>query len=493
MDQIYQTTLNNFTQRDGPACSLKGCTHSEKFHGICLLCEADVDASLNLKKNHIEKESSDISYVHNFRGFKIDLEEAKKIEQELQRILMTKKKLSLVLDLDHTLLHATDDQRFIHAYNLKHTLNKPNSGDFHIFRLDGHYHLVKLRPHLDAFLKGVKDKYELHIFTHGSRGYAEQIAKILDPDQNLFHDRIVSREECPDINSKTLKEHFPCHDRTVLIIDDRSDVWQSYIGNLIQIVPYDFFRTYFGVESEVNNAAGKTHASRFMLNKPIHEFENVNERDEQMTVVTNMLKRIHEQFFDLHSAADDELDVKSLLSQDKHKVLKNTHLLFSGLIPLNTSPHEHPIWKKAIEFGATCATEFDADKVTHVVANGPSQKVKLANATPGIYVVHKSWLDDSTSHYMRMNEFDYKLSDKCNKVPFSVNHPAVARSLRSVHDAMNELNQHIRGAHQDMKDLTRDDVDSEESDEEDQSESEEEDHDDQEDQDLADDLMKDMM
>ena len=41
-------------------------------------------------------------------------------------------------------------------------------------------------------------------------------------------------------NRKQLKRIFPCDDRTVLVIDDRSDVWQ-YSRNLVPVSPYSFF------------------------------------------------------------------------------------------------------------------------------------------------------------------------------------------------------------------------------------------------------------
>ena len=45
--------------------------------------------------------------------------------------------------------------------------------------------------------------YELHICTFGTRNYAHAVANILDEDGKFFSNRILSRDECFDPNSKT--------------------------------------------------------------------------------------------------------------------------------------------------------------------------------------------------------------------------------------------------------------------------------------------------
>lgn len=91
---------------------------------------------------------------------------------------------------------------------------------------------------MEQFLKDCCKLFELHIFTHGERPYAEKIANILDPNGTLFQERIISRDEFPSLNSKTLKQIFPSSDdQTVLILDDRVDVWKEHLSNLIPITP----------------------------------------------------------------------------------------------------------------------------------------------------------------------------------------------------------------------------------------------------------------
>lgn len=51
------------------------------------------------------------------------------------------------------------------------------------------------RPGLNQFLKEVEELYELHIYTMGTRDYAEAVAKEIDPSGSFFKERILSRDE----------------------------------------------------------------------------------------------------------------------------------------------------------------------------------------------------------------------------------------------------------------------------------------------------------
>ncbi|XP_046662876.1 LOW QUALITY PROTEIN: RNA polymerase II subunit A C-terminal domain phosphatase-like [Homalodisca vitripennis] len=148
--------------------------------------------------------------------------------------LLKDRKLVLLVDLDQTLIHTTND-------------NIPNKlkGVYH-FQLYGPrspwYH-TRLRPGTQQFLSKVSRQYELHICTFGARNYAHMIAHFLDPDGKFFSHRILSRDECFNPNSKmaNLKALFPCGDEMVCIIDDREDVW-NFAPNLIHVKPYHFFQ-----------------------------------------------------------------------------------------------------------------------------------------------------------------------------------------------------------------------------------------------------------
>lgn len=74
----------------------------------------------------------------------------------------------------------------------------------------------------------------------GTRAYADAVMRVIDPTGNLFHDRILSRDENGSMTKKKLERLFPSDQTKVIILDDRADVW-DYSPNLIQMKPYEYF------------------------------------------------------------------------------------------------------------------------------------------------------------------------------------------------------------------------------------------------------------
>lgn len=206
---------------------LESCSHPTIMNDMCAECGAD------LRKND-DVSTASVPMIHSIPDLKVSEELALKLGRADNERLLKDRKLALLVDLDQTLIHTTND-------NIP-----PNIKDVHHFQLYGPnspwYH-TRLRPGTKKFLKNIHDFYELHICTFGARNYAHMIATFLDADQNIFSNRILSRDECFDPTSKkaNLKALFPCGDNIVCIIDDREDVW-SHASNLIHVKPYHFFQ-----------------------------------------------------------------------------------------------------------------------------------------------------------------------------------------------------------------------------------------------------------
>lgn len=175
------------------------------------------------------------------------LKEATRIEEEAKRRLIKSKKLSLVVDLDMTIIHATVDPTVGEWQQDATNPNHEAVKDVRTFQLIddglvglGCWYYVKPRPGLTAFLENISKLYELHIYTMGTRTYAQNIANIVDPQRKIFGDRILSRDENGSMTAKNLQRLFPVDTKMVVIIDDRGDVWK-WSDNLIKVTPYDFF------------------------------------------------------------------------------------------------------------------------------------------------------------------------------------------------------------------------------------------------------------
>jgi RNA polymerase II subunit A C-terminal domain phosphatase len=63
------------------------------------------------------------------------------------------------------------------------------------------WYFIKVRPGLLEFLEEVSKMYELHVYTMGTRAYANAVAKIVDPHRKYFGDRVLSRDESGSIFS----------------------------------------------------------------------------------------------------------------------------------------------------------------------------------------------------------------------------------------------------------------------------------------------------
>ncbi|KAJ4845045.1 hypothetical protein Tsubulata_010835 [Turnera subulata] len=136
-----------------------------------------------------------------------------------------RKPITLVLDLDETLVHSTleycDDADFTFTV---------------FFNLKEHTVYVRQRPHLHKFLERVAEMFEVVIFTASQSIYAEQLLDILDPE-GKFISRRIYRESCIFSDGSYTK------DLTVLgvdlakvaIIDNSPQVFRLQVNNGIPI------------------------------------------------------------------------------------------------------------------------------------------------------------------------------------------------------------------------------------------------------------------
>ncbi|XP_051826520.1 RNA polymerase II subunit A C-terminal domain phosphatase isoform X2 [Antechinus flavipes] len=219
----------------GVLVRLEGCSHPVVMKGLCAECGQDL-TQLQSKngKQQVPLSTATVSMVHSVPELMVSSEQAEQLGREDQQRLHRNRKLVLMVDLDQTLIHTTE----------QHCQQMSNKGIFHFQLGRGEPMLhTRLRPHCKEFLEKIAKLYELHVFTFGSRLYAHTIAGFLDPEKKLFSHRILSRDECIDPFSKTgnLRNLFPCGDSMVCIIDDREDVWK-FAPNLITVKKYVYFQ-----------------------------------------------------------------------------------------------------------------------------------------------------------------------------------------------------------------------------------------------------------
>lgn len=94
-----------------------------------------------------------------------------------------------------------------------------------------------------------------------------------------------------------------------------------------------------------------------------------DERPEDGTLASSLavIENIHQNFFSEKSL--DDADVRNILASEQRKILGGCRIVFSRVFPVGeASPHLHPLWQTAEQFGAVCTNQID-EQVTHVVAN----------------------------------------------------------------------------------------------------------------------------
>ncbi|XP_063540662.1 RNA polymerase II subunit A C-terminal domain phosphatase isoform X2 [Cydia strobilella] len=211
---------------------LEECRHPTVMKEMCAECGAD------LRTDEVSKRDvAVVPMVHSVPELMVSEELAQKLGREDAERLLKDRKLVLLVDLDQTLVHTTNDNIPPNLKDVLHFfLRGPGS--------PGRWCHTRLRPRTQEFLESASKHYELHVCTFGARQYAHAIADLLDPEKKYFSHRILSRDECfdPRTKSANLKALFPCGDHMVCIIDDREDVWR-HASNLIHVRPYSFFQS----------------------------------------------------------------------------------------------------------------------------------------------------------------------------------------------------------------------------------------------------------
>ncbi|KAJ1957307.1 CTD phosphatase Fcp1 [Linderina pennispora] len=416
------------------------CGHDVVFNGLCSICGMDMT---RVDQSGIDASRANINMSHDAKGLRVSYEEANRLESETMHRLWKAKKLSLIIDLDQTIIHAFASQDPSFEKWLIENYHGPNSSasepptalpdDIGAFVLpDGpHRYYIKLRPNLREFLEKVSDMYEMHIYTMGTRHYAEAVAATIDPGHRYFKERILSRDESGSVTHKTLRRLFPCDTSMVVALDDRADVWQ-WSPNLIKVQPYAFFSGVGDINSgmlppttPIPRAGPDTddNGKEMDTDQPEGRPEpTLSDNDHELTHMLKVLTQLHQNYYaKLKPSLSPPLpDVTTLLPRMKNSVLKGITLVFSAVIPIHPGappPEKSDLWRWAEQFGARCETDV-SKRTTHMVAGKrDTAKVhkarRLKNSKSGNMrkhppiVVTVAWLLDSMSQWTRLDETQY--------------------------------------------------------------------------------------
>jgi FCP1-like phosphatase family protein len=262
-----------------------------------------------------------------------------------------------------------------------------------------HRYFVKLRPKLQYFLDELSPLFQMSIYTHGTRKYAEGTCKIMDPEGVYFGRRIVSRSDHPELGANKSLAHLLKTDWSmVLIYDDREDVWKGEQGDhLLCAKPFVHFdQQAKGVV--VNNAPGLLSLGTKQSADAIADSSDENlpceleEDDEGLVQAVSTFKKLHQLYFD-STTSGAKISIGSVLHDFRLKILAGCVICFSGVIPItDRNPEKHVLWRTASKLGAKVESTV-SEQTTHLLAVGlGGRKTRECLERKDVFVTHCDWL-----------------------------------------------------------------------------------------------------
>ena len=294
------------------------------------------------------------------------------VKEEGARVRDGQKKLTLVLDLDHTLLNSAhmgegDIDEALHNHLEAIARSESNQGLLHCLPHIATW--TKLRPPVFEFLTEASKFYQLYIYTMGQRGYADEMRKLLDPDGVFFGSsnngegmRVIAREDSTRERVKSLDVLLGTED-SVIILDDTVGVWKEYVRNVIPVDRYHYFPS-----SAKNFQMGPS-----LLERQVDEDAATG----SLAVILDLLKRVHVECF----REGGTPDCRDALAKEYATLLDGVVLIFTHVIDKHSKkPEKTTQWRRACKLGARVVTEVGPE-VTHVVA-GPTGRGTDKAKTP---------------------------------------------------------------------------------------------------------------
>lgn len=210
------------------------CQHTVHYGGLCVNCGKDISNIQTNQEAPVKLRQVLLPGKKKLTVTKTGLHEMKSTNTEE---LLSKNKLLLILDIDHTFLHATRNPQ---AFQVKQHPDFASS--VHAFKMPDSaspYH-IKIRPKFKEFLDSIRPFFNVVVYTHSVRRYAEKVVEFVNNPQKPIIQNIVARDDFPDSRMKHIDRLFPVDNSMVLILDDRDDVWTRK-ENVLKIHRYSFW------------------------------------------------------------------------------------------------------------------------------------------------------------------------------------------------------------------------------------------------------------
>lgn len=282
---------------------LECCKHDTFYVNLCVKC-----GFKKTEQYDIQNQTKGYGFLTS--DFTYSKGKAESLEKSAVKNYLKEEKLILLLDLDNTIIHTSqirilpEDIKFLQDMYKDYFAKVPIKNEFNRNDLI----FVKFRPFLKTFLKNIKNKYEIFIYTQGTKEYATAIIQYINLNfegDSLSTNRMMYRvlDENGFAKNKSIKNVFPTQENMILIIDDHIEVWKESGDNFICIYPYKFFTEKEKTTYELVPFNGKNIIKEKFLK---YEYDNV------LFCITNLLLCVHRKFFEFYSKLGIQKSIKRI-------------------------------------------------------------------------------------------------------------------------------------------------------------------------------------
>jgi|LauGreDrversion4_2_1035121.scaffolds.fasta_scaffold12834_2 hypothetical protein len=255
--------------------------------------------------------------------------------------------------------------------------------------LDGEMYFIKLRPGLRQFLRELAEIYELHIYTKANRNYLNFLINELDPCGKLFTSAIA-RDDSPDldVDLKVLNRVCCRPASEIVVFDDRVDIWVDSPSSVLRAQPYNFLThkklsVVKALEEIIQTSPSPTSSATSVA----------LDFDCHLFYMKEVLQRVHAEF----SKPGCMQPVAQILSKMRKRVLSGMIVMFTGFTDMGS------FMKDTEEYGAVCRMNGllpedmekpgVEDRVVLVAAKHTKRVYDTKKENASARIVHGAWLD----------------------------------------------------------------------------------------------------
>eukprot|EP00927_Polykrikos_kofoidii_P010792 TRINITY_DN14562_c2_g1_i1.p1 TRINITY_DN14562_c2_g1~~TRINITY_DN14562_c2_g1_i1.p1 ORF type:complete len:2767 (-),score=503.39 TRINITY_DN14562_c2_g1_i1:146-8149(-) len=291
------------------------------------------------------------------------------------------KELALVLDVDHTLVHASGIRDFGCPLNVKMYVNEQGDRELYEFDATGTEDqsrscFVKLRPGVRELLRELSPLYEMCIFSMGDPDYVSFVVSLIDPTGSVFApERVATRRDLEDGGKVLSKICCGLSPDRVVVFDDRDDVWKDELKRLegkfalLRAYPYSFLSVKRAELRHFLTSGGPS----------------PRDADKHLENATRVLREM----YSLRTSTMHKFGTCHILNKLCHAVLRGLRLFV-----VEDDPPRWTKWVKA--YGASVETELYAGMHAVVVSDALSHNANhpLVQRAKNFKVplVHVDWL-----------------------------------------------------------------------------------------------------